>query len=522
VIIKASQRANGADLAVHLMNAADNERIEVGQVFGMVADDPSGAFAEFEFVARGTKMRQPIYSVSISPPQPMTRSQYFEAVDAIERRLGLTGQPRVVVFHVKNGREHCHAVWSRTDMERMRGIPLSHDHAKLMDVACELARKFGFELPKGLREWEEKRRQQKTVLEPTVAENAIEAATGVSPEQRLAEISAAFEASDSPEAFASALEERGYILARGDRRGFVVVDAEGNVHSLSRYVQGHSAKAIRQRLAPLTPEQLPSVDEARELMRRRLQAQQEHAREEQAAAARAADEAAAEEELRRQAQARRTAEEARLGGVQRGRRAKLAGKEQDLAMLHARERMSLHAAQKVESESLMFRLRHAVAEFIDRTPGLRSVLGPIQKMAGLDPADRHALERAALARRHARERKDIERRQRFLSRVEARERRAMERRLAKAEAQDRALAMEAARIAREEEQRQAEANRWAPMRSRPFEDGELSFTFNEEAADPNSPAESDGEGNAGPDHDDDEPAGPNHRRRRKRGRGYGR
>jgi hypothetical protein len=518
VIIKASQRANGADLAVHLMNAADNERIEVGQVFGTVADDPSGAFAEFEFVARGTRMRQPIYSVSISPPQPMTRAQYFEVVDAIERRLGLTGQPRVVVFHVKNGREHCHAVWSRTDMEKMRGIPLSHDHAKLMDVACELARKFGFELPKGLREWDEKRRQQKTELEPTLAENAIEAATGVSPEQRLAEITAAFEASDDPAAFVNALEERGYILARGDRRGFVVVDAAGNVHSLSRYVEGHSAKAIRERLAPLTPGRLPSVDEAKELMRQRLQAQQERAREEQAAAQ--ADDVAAEDELRRKAQARRLVEEARLGGVQRGRRAKLAGKEQDLAMLHARERMSLHAAQKTESESLMFRLRHAVAAFIDRTPGLRSVLGPIQKVAGLDPADRHVLEREALARRHARERKDIERRQRFLARVEARERRAMERRLAKAEAQDRALAMEAMRIAREEERRQAEENRWAPLRTRPFEDGELSFTFNEEAADPNSPAESGDDGDGGPGHNDDGPDTPTHRRRRRRG--YGR
>ena len=301
MILKASQRANGADLAIHLMNACDNERIEVAEVFGTVADDLFGAFAEFEFVARGTKAKQPLYSLSISPPGTLTREQYFEAIEAIEQRLGLSSQPRAVVFHVKDGREHCHVIWSRIDTEKMRAIHMSHDHAKLMDLACDLARKFGFELTAGMRAWEEKRRQQKAELEPTLAENAQEAATGITPEERRAEITAAFEASDTAEAFINALEERGYILAQGDRRGFVVVDESGNVHSLSRYVKGHTAKAVRAKLAPLTPEQLPSVDEAKELMRQRVQAQQDREREQ-----------SRDEELKRKAQARREEEEANL------------------------------------------------------------------------------------------------------------------------------------------------------------------------------------------------------------------
>jgi hypothetical protein len=522
MILKASQRANGADLAVHLMNACDNERIEVAEVSGTVADDLFGAFAEVEVVARGTKAQQPLYSLSISPPASISRAQYFEAIAAIEKRLGLAGQPRAVVFHVKNGREHCHVVWSRIDTAKMRAIPMSHDHSKLMDLACDLARQFGFELPEGLRRWEEKRRQQQEAVEPTLAENAIEAATGVSPEERRAAITTAFEVADGAEAFRTALEERGYLLARGDRRGFVVVDLGGNVHSLSRYVEGYTARQVRERLAPLDPEQLQSVEEAKETMRQRRAALEERMREEPAA-----ENAPGQDEDRRTA-ARRADEEARLGRIQRGRRGKLAGSEQDLKVRHASERTALHAAQRLESENLVYRLRRAVAEFIDRTPGLRSVLGPIQKMAGLNPADRHRLEREALARRHAREQESITRKKRFLARLEARERQSMERRLARAEAQDRALAMEQEKIARAEQERRASEDRWMPQRTRPFEDGELSFTFNEESFggdDPSDGRSSDGEEPDGPGDDGpgtgDESDGPPRRRRRPRRRlGY--
>src|SRR5262245_44580137 len=117
MILKGSQRGDGADLAIHLMNGFDNESIEIAEVHGTVARDLYGAFAEFEAVSRGTKATKFMYSLSISPPKPLTRAQYHEAIAAIEHRLGLTDQPRAVVFHVKNGREHCHVVWSRIDLE---------------------------------------------------------------------------------------------------------------------------------------------------------------------------------------------------------------------------------------------------------------------------------------------------------------------------------------------------------------------------------------------------------------------
>lgn len=234
MILKGNARSGGSDLATHLLNAYDNERVELADLRGTIADDLHGAFAEFEAIASGTKAQKPLYSLSINPSEPLTREQYFEAVEAIENRLGLTDQPRAIVFHVKEGREHCHVVWSRIDGIEMKAIHLAHDRRKLCDMAVQLAEQYGHELPEGLKAWKKREQFKKEQLEANLAENAQAKKTGVTPEQRRAEVTEAYEAADSASAFQNALEEKGYILANGDRRAFVIVDKFGDVHSLSR------------------------------------------------------------------------------------------------------------------------------------------------------------------------------------------------------------------------------------------------------------------------------------------------
>jgi len=66
--------------------------------------------------------------------------------------------------------------------------------------------------------------------------------------------------SDSKKAFSQALEENGFYLARGDRRGFVAVDYRGEVFSLSKWA-GVKTKQLKSRLGD--PKSLPSVDEVK-------------------------------------------------------------------------------------------------------------------------------------------------------------------------------------------------------------------------------------------------------------------
>ncbi|CAK0766753.1 hypothetical protein CCP3SC15_3520001 [Gammaproteobacteria bacterium] len=59
--------------------------------------------------------------------------------------------------------------------------------------------------------------------------------------------------------FSEAAEARGYILARGEKRPFVVVDEQGKAHNLARQIEGVKTAELRARLEGV---KLPSVEEA--------------------------------------------------------------------------------------------------------------------------------------------------------------------------------------------------------------------------------------------------------------------
>ncbi|WP_065331627.1 relaxase/mobilization nuclease domain-containing protein [Tritonibacter mobilis] len=414
MILKGSSRAHGGDLATHLLNAYDNERVELAHMRGTISEDLHGALAEFEAVASGTRAQKPLFSLSMNPSDKLSREQYFEAIDAVEKKLGFTGQPRAVVFHIKDGREHCHVVWSRIDGANMKAIPDSFYKAKLCDMSVALAEKFGHDLPEGLKRWKEKNRKASDKLEPTLGETANEKKTGISAEQRRKEITAAYEQADNAAAFQHALEEKGYILAQGDRRSYVLVDAYGDVHSLSRCIKGVRAKEIKARLAPLAANSLPSVDDAKDQAR-----EQQRAADDAKAEAQPETETDAREEKRKRAIAEK---HAAMKARQAARQLKLQQAEQALLTRQQGEKLALDAAQKAESGKLLFRVRAKVAELIEGRPALRSVLGHITAQAGLDPRERHRLEQEALARRHAREKKAIAGCKQALAKSEQRER----------------------------------------------------------------------------------------------------
>lgn len=101
MIFKGSQRGNAKKLAVHLLNVEDNDCVEVHEVSGFLSDDVTGAFKEVQAISKGTRCRQPFFSVSLSPPADasVTIEVFEDAANRIAEANGLTGQPRVIVFH---------------------------------------------------------------------------------------------------------------------------------------------------------------------------------------------------------------------------------------------------------------------------------------------------------------------------------------------------------------------------------------------------------------------------------------
>ncbi len=146
MILKGSQRGFGQNLAAHLLKLDDNEHVDLHELRGFAADDLKGAFKEAEAISRGTKCRQYLFSLSLNPPGDayLTSADFEAAIDTIENRLGLSGQPRAIVFHEKEGRRHAHCVWSRIDAATMTARPLSFFKNKLMEVSRGLYLEHGW------------------------------------------------------------------------------------------------------------------------------------------------------------------------------------------------------------------------------------------------------------------------------------------------------------------------------------------------------------------------------------------
>ncbi len=180
MILVGNQRGGAKGLALHLMKE-ENDHVDVHELRGFASDDLMGALTEAYAISRGAKCRQFLYSLSLNPPkQEQVGTEAFEsAIERAEERMGLSGQPRAIVFHEKEGRRHAHVVWSRIRADEMKAVQLSFTKRKLNALARELYIKHGWQMPHGLvdpsqrdprnftlAEWQQAKRVGKDVTVP--------------------------------------------------------------------------------------------------------------------------------------------------------------------------------------------------------------------------------------------------------------------------------------------------------------------------------------------------------------------
>lgn len=253
MILVGNQRGGAKDLATHLMKD-ENDHVTVHEMRGFASENLQDAMHEAYAVSRGTKCKQFLFSLSLNPPKDaeVETACFEDAIERAEKNLGLTDQPRAIVFHEKDGRRHAHAVWSRIKIDEMKAVQLSFTKRRLQTLSRDLYLENGWKMPHGLAnpsksdprnftlaEWQQAKRVNK---EPREIKKAFQDAWAIS---------------DSKAAFQYALEERGYRLARGDRRGFVGIDYRGEVFSVPRQA-GVKTKQVRERLGD--ENELPSVE----------------------------------------------------------------------------------------------------------------------------------------------------------------------------------------------------------------------------------------------------------------------
>lgn len=262
MILKGRTRAHGQQLASYLLSEK-NEEVHVLDVRGTVITDRSAnglkqSLKDMDELGKMTRAQASLFHLAINPNDrdQLTREDWQHAVAKAEKALGLEEQPRAIISHLHNGKEHWHVVWSRVDVETCRCIEMSFSHRKLCRAAREIEQELSLEptaeRPKGTRQaapqkGEHEKHQDERAATPR--------------EQRDAIIRRAWEQTQNGQQFKQRLERAGYQLAEG-RRGVVVLDAGGEAHSVSRSVSGIRARDVRAKLADVGA--LPAVEELRQ------------------------------------------------------------------------------------------------------------------------------------------------------------------------------------------------------------------------------------------------------------------
>jgi hypothetical protein len=258
VIIKGMARGRARQLAAHLLRSDQNESVKLCEARGTLASDVAGALEELEARGRAGRSKAPLYHASLSPEAafPLRGEQIRQAVDLLEEKLGLCGQPRIIVLHRKDEREHVHVVWSRVSAETGRAISTSWNYRIHEAVSRELEVRFGHPSVQNSRPRSQRPSRRQALRDHEVHQFQRSGSNADAVASELADL---WQESESGEQFRQRLEEAGYILARGDRRSFVVIDRAGIVHSLTRRIR-RTGTELKQKLGATD---IPSVAEAR-------------------------------------------------------------------------------------------------------------------------------------------------------------------------------------------------------------------------------------------------------------------
>lgn len=188
-----------------------------------------------------------VYSFSLAwhPEQQPDKDTLLQSALETLGLLNLNDHEAVIVAHQDTAHPHVHVICNLVHPENGKTAVPSYDRLTLSSWAENVERNDGEILCEQRVINNQKRREQGQANKLKLVKHK-EKPIDIAPV-----IQELYQHSDSGTAFQSALEEKGYTLAIGDRRGYVLVDEAGKIHSLSRQLKGQRAADIKNRLSGL-------------------------------------------------------------------------------------------------------------------------------------------------------------------------------------------------------------------------------------------------------------------------------
>ncbi|MEZ4849729.1 MAG: hypothetical protein R3B93_14175 [Bacteroidia bacterium] len=236
------------EIIVHESPLGSNSRAEIEDDlvdFQLQTDLTQGSFGIFHV------------AVSPNPNDAMSPEQWNRSVELIEEEFALSGQPRIMIFHrKKDERKHLHVLWQTVKDERI--IDIWRYKKRLQRQADQMEIEFGHKRTR--------RKANEHTLTITHTERMRKARTGQNPLLRKRIISEIWQESKTPEAFLQTMRVKGFVIAKGDRSRYPVVDNRGEVYNLTRQLP----KVVRQKEVHLRLENhFSALPYAKEIQERR-------------------------------------------------------------------------------------------------------------------------------------------------------------------------------------------------------------------------------------------------------------
>ena len=220
--------SHARQLGQHLLKRDENELVQVHELSGVATQDLIKGLADMQRLSELTQGKTGLFHVAINPQAhhsgELTPEQWQGCLSKIENEFALSGQPRAVVQHIKDGRSHYHVVYQLTDPETCKLKRLSMFKIRCKGLGESLEREFGHERTNrepGRKSYSRDEQQQAKRRGETVKDRR----------EAIREI---FEASRDSKDFEKRLAAAGYSIAKGDRAALVMVNGQGDVFNLSR------------------------------------------------------------------------------------------------------------------------------------------------------------------------------------------------------------------------------------------------------------------------------------------------
>src|SRR4051812_36276291 len=140
-----------------------------------------------------------------------------------------------------------HIAWSRIDFEQRRALDPGLYKNKLKEISRQL------ECELGLARISSERAAGNKTRAPGRKEFEQARRLGTDVTGIREAIRAYWDSAENGRSFMAALTTHGFVLTRGERRDFIVIDHASGVHALSKRITGATAAEIRTRLADLDP-----------------------------------------------------------------------------------------------------------------------------------------------------------------------------------------------------------------------------------------------------------------------------